>query len=168
MEGFSDFMLFLLCNGIEECGVVLGGYTTLLFILSQVQKLKESPTFISHEVMKNGSKNVDAYIARAPKEVQGKLRVVRSAIRKTAPTATESISYGIPCYDYKGRLAWFGLMKTHIGLYLRPPVTAEHKEELAGYEFTKSAVRFPLDKRIPASLITKSVRARIEKNETEE
>jgi len=54
--------------------------------------------------MKNASKDVDDYVARAPKEVQDKLQEIRSAIREVAPTAVESISYGMPYFDYKGRL----------------------------------------------------------------
>jgi uncharacterized protein YdhG (YjbR/CyaY superfamily) len=100
--------------------------------------------------------------------VQAKLREIRAAIRGAAPAAHESISYRIPCYDYKGRLVWFGLQKAHIGLYLRPPVIEEHKNELAGYETTKSAVHIPLDRKIPILLIRKLVKARMKKNEAEE
>lgn len=120
------------------------------------------------KVVKKAPKDVDEYIARAPKEVQEKLREIRVAIREVVPTAVESISYGMPFYDYKGRLAWFGLAKAHIGLYLRPPVVEEHKNELANYETTKSTVRFPLDKKIPVPLIKKLVKARLKKNEAKE
>jgi uncharacterized protein YdhG (YjbR/CyaY superfamily) len=117
--------------------------------------------------MKKAPKDVDEYIARTPKEMQNKLREVRAAIREASPTAVESISYGMPYYNYRGRLAWFGLAKTHIGLYLRPPVVEEHKDELAEYETTKSTVRFPLDRKIPVPLIKKLVKARMKKNEVE-
>ena len=120
------------------------------------------------KVVKKAPKDVDEYIARAPKEVQDKLWAIRVAIKEVVPTAVESISYGMPFYDYKGRLAWFGLAKAHIGLYLRPPVVEEHKNELADYETTKSTVRFPLDKKIPVPLIKKLVKARMEKNEAKE
>ncbi len=114
--------------------------------------------------MKN-SKEVDTYIASAPREVQGMLREVRAAIRQVAPSARESISYKMPYYNYKGRLAWFGFQKNHIGLYLRPPVIAERKRELKGYVTTKSAIHLPLDRKIPTSLIKKLVKARMEINE---
>jgi uncharacterized protein YdhG (YjbR/CyaY superfamily) len=114
------------------------------------------------------AKNVDEHISAAPRELQAKLAEVRAAIREAAPTARESISYRIPYYGYKGRLAWFGLQKAHIGLYLRPPVIEEHKSELAGYETTKSAVHLPLDKRIPVPLIKRLVKARMKENEAEE
>jgi uncharacterized protein YdhG (YjbR/CyaY superfamily) len=119
------------------------------------------------KVLKKAPKDVNEYIARAPKEARDKLEEVRTAIREAAPTAVESISYGIPFYDYRGRLAWFGLAKAHIGLYVRPPVVEEHKNELADYETTKSAVRFPLDKKIPVPLIKKLVKARMKKNDAE-
>lgn len=123
----------------------------------------------SHKSVTNkAQKNVDAYISAAPKEAQKKLREVRAAIREAAPTAKESISYGMPFYEYKGRLAWFGLAKAHVGLYLRPPVVEEHKKELADYETTKSTVRLPLNKKIPVPLIKRLVKARMKKNETEE
>jgi uncharacterized protein YdhG (YjbR/CyaY superfamily) len=113
------------------------------------------------------AKDVEAYIARAPRGVHGKLKELRSAIKQVAPGANESISYRMPHYSYKGRLAWFALMKNHIGLYLRPPVIAEHKGELTAYKTTKSAIHFALDKKLPIPLIKKLVRARMKKNEAE-
>ena len=110
---------------------------------------------------------MDEYISAAPKEARAKLEEMRAAIREVAPTAVESISYGLPYYDYRGRLAWFGLMKTHVGLYLRPPVIEEHRAELAAYGTTKSAIHFPLDEPVPVSLVKKLVRARMRKNDAE-
>ncbi|HEY2931027.1 MAG TPA: DUF1801 domain-containing protein [Acidobacteriota bacterium] len=110
-------------------------------------------------------KSVDAYIAAAPKEVQRKLKELRATIRKTAPDAEERISYGMPYYGYKGRLAYFAAFKKHIGLYVPPPVIEEHKSELKDYETARATVRFPLDKKLPIALIRKLVRARMKKNE---
>ena len=111
--------------------------------------------------------SVDAYIAAAPREVQSKLKELRAAIRKTAPNAAERISYGMPYYEYKGRLAYFAVFKKHIGLYVPTPVIEEHKSELQDYETARATVRFPLDKKLPVALIRKLVRARMKKNEAE-
>jgi uncharacterized protein YndB with AHSA1/START domain/uncharacterized protein YdhG (YjbR/CyaY superfamily) len=142
---------------------------------SQLDKLAdkvEAPKVRNADVGRSAtgkpSKSVDAYIAAAPKEVQPKLREVRAAIIEAAPDAAESISYGMPYYSYKGRLAWFGLHSSHIGLYLRPPVVEEHKSELIGYGTTKSAVHLPLDKKVPVPLIKRLVRASMKKNEARE
>jgi uncharacterized protein YdhG (YjbR/CyaY superfamily) len=119
-------------------------------------------------------KSVDEYIAAAPKEVQPKLREIRAAIRDVAPDAGESISYGMAFYNYKGesgykgRFCYFGLHKTHIGLYIPPPIIEDHIDELAEYKTTKSALQLPLDRPIPVSLIKKLVRARMKRHEAGE
>jgi uncharacterized protein YdhG (YjbR/CyaY superfamily) len=128
--------------------------------------LKDSRAY-SRDTIKT-AKDVDEYIAAAPRGMQGKLREVRAAIMEVAPMVRESISYRIPFYDYKGRLVWFGLQKAHIGLYVRPPVIAEHEKELAGYVTTKSAVHLQLDRKIPVRLIKQLVKARMKKNEAEQ
>ena len=115
--------------------------------------------------MKKAPKDVDAYIASAPKEVQGKLKELRTAIKQVAPTAIERISYGMPYYDYKGRLAYFAFAKSHIGFYIPPPVIEEHKSELKNYETAKSTIRFPLDKSLPFALIKKLIKAKMKKND---
>src|SRR5262245_30359268 len=110
-------------------------------------------------------KDVDTFIAGAPKEVQTKLKEIRAIIKKTAPLAKESISYGMPFYAYNGQLAYFSHWKKHLGLYVPPPVIKDHESDLAGYETTKSAVHFPLDKKLPVGLIKKLLKARMKWNE---
>ena len=110
-------------------------------------------------------RHVDEYISAAPKEAQRKLTELRRIIKEAAPAAEERISYGMPYYYYKGRLAYFSLWKTHIGLYIPTPIIAEHETELAGYETTSATVRLPLDKRLPVALIRKLVRARLRRNQ---
>jgi len=109
-------------------------------------------------------KNVEGYIAAAPKEVRGKLKELRGAIKETVPAALEKLSYGMPYYGYKGKLAYFAFAKKHIGLYLPTPVIEEHKNELKDYSTSKATVRFPLDKKLPISLIKKLIKARMRKN----
>ena len=110
-------------------------------------------------------KSVDAYIAAAPKETQKKLKELRAAIREVAPTAEERISYGMPYYGYKGRLAYFSAFKNHIGLYVPTPVIEEHKKELKEYETARATVRFPNDKPLSIGLVKKLIKARMKKNE---
>ena len=114
-------------------------------------------------------RNVDEHIALAPKEMQGKLKELRATIKAAAPRAQERISYGMPYYEYKGRLVYFSLWKKHIGLYaLTAPVLAEHKSELKGYVTTKGTVRFPLDEKLPIALIKRLVKAQVKKNDEAE
>ena len=114
--------------------------------------------------MNSRAKNVDSYISAAPKESRAKLTQLRKVIRAVAPKAKEGISYRMPYYDYHGALVWFAAFKSHIGIFLRPPVIAEHKRELKRYVTTKSAIHFPIDKPLPLALIRRLVRARMAKN----
>ncbi|MGA2875119.1 MAG: DUF1801 domain-containing protein [Nitrososphaerales archaeon] len=113
------------------------------------------------------SSTVDEYIAKCPKDVQAKLKEIRSAMREAAPGATETTSYfempgySYPGYDYNGMFAWFGLQKSHIGLYLRPPTIQNHSKELVSYATTKAVVRLPLDKKIPVTLVKRLVKASV-------
>ena len=113
---------------------------------------------------KSQPKTVEEYISKAPKEVQSKLKELRALIKKTASTATERISYGMPFYDYKGRLIYFANMNGYIGIYIPPPIIAEHAKELEPYFSTKSAIHIPL-KKLPTALIKKLIRARMKHNE---
>lgn len=115
--------------------------------------------------MNKAIKTVDGYIGQAPREVQPKLRELREAIRSAAPAAEERISYSMPYYGYKGRLAYFAAAKNHIGLYIPPPIIWNHSDELAAYVTAKSTIQFPLDKKLPIPLIKKLVKARMKWND---
>src|SRR5258708_3275067 len=108
--------------------------------------------------------DVDQYIANAPKDVQKKLKELRAAIKITAPKAEERISYGMPYYGYKGRLAYFAYAKTHIGLYLTPPILEDFKKELEPYSTSTATIRFPLSEELPINLIKKLLQARVKLN----
>ena len=112
------------------------------------------------------SSEVDRYISDAPPELQGKLRQLRRAILDAVPEATERISYGMPYYHYHGRLAYFGLAKRHIGLYIPSPVIDEHTDELKDFHAVQATVHLPLDQDLPIALVQKLVRARARMNET--
>ena len=108
------------------------------------------------------TRNVTDYIAVAPKEVQARLKQVRAAIKEVAPDATEFISYGMPAYKYDKTFIGFAAMTNHIGLYpFTGSFVAAHQKELAGYSTAKSAIRLPLDKPLPITLIKKVVKLRL-------
>jgi uncharacterized protein YdhG (YjbR/CyaY superfamily) len=110
------------------------------------------------------ARNVDEYVARAPKELQGRLTELRATIRAAAPDAQERISYGMPYYEYKGRLVYFQLWKKHIGLYALTDPIEEHESELRGYVTSKGTIRLPLDEELPLALITRLVKAQVRRN----
>lgn len=111
---------------------------------------------------------VDEYIQVQPKQIQEKLLLMRSAIRKVAPDAIETVSYfGIPgyCYegyDYNGMFAWFSYKAPYVRLHLRPPVAENHLKELEGCKITTGIIGFPETDDLSPALMAKLVQASID------
>ena len=76
----------------------------------------------------------------------------------------EQISYGMPYYGYKGRLAYFAYAKHHIGLSAMPPIVKDHAKELRKYKTATATIRFPLNERLPIALVKKLVRVGVRNN----
>lgn len=113
------------------------------------------------------SKTVDEYIEKAPKEMREMANQLRTIIKKTAPEATEKISYQIPYYAYKGRLIYFGTSKDHLSLYVMSASREALSNELEPYRGrgTKATYNFYLGKPLPLELIKKIITTQIEANE---
>ena len=111
-----------------------------------------------------GSKDVDAYIAAAPKVAQPKLRQLRKIIRAAAPNATERISYRMPYYHQNGRLVYFALHSNHIGLYALGQTAELATGKLKPYISSKGTVQLPLDKPLPEAVIARLVKRRVAEN----
>ena len=109
-------------------------------------------------------RNFDAYLERFPKNVQRILQKMRLTIKKAAPQAKETISYGIPAFTLNGLLVWFAAHKNHIGFYPRASAIAAFKKELSAYKGAKGSVQFPFDKPLPLALISRIVKYRMKQN----
>ena len=117
--------------------------------------------------MQTKATTIDEFLADVPDERRAALEELRKQISAAAPDATEGINYGVPAFKLHGRpLVSFAAAKNHCSFYVQSPaVMRAHAAELKGYETTKGAVHFSPEKRIPADLVTKLVRARIAENE---
>jgi uncharacterized protein YdhG (YjbR/CyaY superfamily) len=115
----------------------------------------------------SGPKTVDGYFAAVPEPALTLLKKMRDVIRSAAPKGTtETISYGIPTFKYKGSLVAIGAFKEHCSLFpMGSSVLVLFKDELKNYQITKGTLRFPLDKPLRAGLLKKIVKARIAQNE---
>lgn len=109
-------------------------------------------------------KTVDQYISAFPKQTQSLLKELRETIKKAAPQAEEKISYNMPAFRLDGMLVYFAGYKGHIGFYPMPSAIMAFKKELAGYETSKGTIQFPLDKKLPLTLIKNIVKFRILEN----
>jgi uncharacterized protein YdhG (YjbR/CyaY superfamily) len=109
--------------------------------------------------------SVDEYIAAVPAEARSKLQSLRKTIRQAAPEAEEVISYNMPAFKLNGMLVWYGAHTEHIGLYPKGSAIVAFKEDLAAYKTSKGAIQFPIEKPIPAALVKRIVKFRLNENE---
>ena len=110
------------------------------------------------------AKDIDAYIAGFPDDVQAKLQEIREVIRNASPRAEEGISYGIPVFKLHGQLVYFAGFRKHISVYPAPRGAPEFRKELAQYKGGKGTIQFPLDDPIPLDLIRRIVKFRIKES----
>lgn len=108
-------------------------------------------------------KTVEEYIKSFSPDVQKILREIQSAIKSEIPDGEEVISYNIPCVKLNGKyVIYYSAWKHHTSLY---PFSAGMEKEFPGtkdYNTSgKGTIQFPLDKPVPADLIRKITRARL-------
>jgi uncharacterized protein YdhG (YjbR/CyaY superfamily) len=111
----------------------------------------------------NGApKNVDEYLAGVREPARSTLNKLRAAIRSAVPPeATETISYGIPAFKYKGVLVWFAAFSNHCSLFPTPSVIKAFKNELKDFSISKGTIHFPTARPLPTALVKKLVKARV-------
>jgi uncharacterized protein YdhG (YjbR/CyaY superfamily) len=110
------------------------------------------------------AKDIDAYIARFPRDVQERMQQIRTTIRSAAPELTEAINYEIPTFVGNGNVVFFAGFKDHISVYPAPRGNKEFKQELSRYAGGKGTARFPLHEPIPLDLIRRITLFRLEED----
>ena len=103
---------------------------------------------------------VDEYLDKqASASQKAVLEHIRKLIHQLVPDVEEKISYGIPCFNYKGTyLIYFAAFKKHMSLY---PVTDDMikdlGDKLAEFRAGRGTLRFTEDKPIPDALLKKII-----------
>jgi uncharacterized protein YdhG (YjbR/CyaY superfamily) len=114
---------------------------------------------------KKPAKNVDEYLVTVPEEVRAVLEKLRRTIRTAAPKAEEVISYQIPTFRYHGPLVFFAAFRNHCSFYVvSKPIMETFSSELRPYDTSGTTIHFSAKNPLPASLVKKIVKARIEEN----
>lgn len=107
--------------------------------------------------------SVDDYLAALPEEQRAALEKVRSTIKSAAPEASETISYGMPSFRLHGRgLISYAAFKHHCSLFPGRAIMEALGDELKPYFSGKATLRFQPDKPIPAAMVKKIVKIRLE------
>jgi uncharacterized protein YdhG (YjbR/CyaY superfamily) len=107
-------------------------------------------------------KDFDDYLAGVPEPGRTTLQKLRQTIRGAVPDAVEAISYRMPTFKYRGKpLVALAAAKDHCALHMMGYIPGELTSDLENYDTTKGAIRFPLDKPLPAALVRKVVKVRM-------
>ena len=107
---------------------------------------------------------VDEYLAAVPQPSRGALEELRRTIREVVPDATEKIGYGMPGFYVDGRpLVYYSAFKEHCSLFPASGAVIERlADDLKGYGLAKGTIRFPIGEPLPAPLVKKIVKAKLE------
>lgn len=106
--------------------------------------------------------DIDTYIAAQSEPARSILGQLRTAIRTAVPEATESISYSMAAFHYRGQpLVYLAAWKHHIGLY---PVAFDtaFEAEIAPYRAARDTVQLKYDRPVPRELVGRIAAARAE------
>ena len=106
---------------------------------------------------------IDEYLDALDEPKRSTLSQLRIDILRVAPDAEQCISYAVPGFKVAGKtIAGFAAFKNHLS-YLphSGSVFPELAEELAGYEKSSGALRFPVDQPLPPDLVEKLVAIRL-------
>src|SRR5437763_402590 len=111
---------------------------------------------------------IDDYLASLAEPARATLSKVCEAIRSVVPAGTtETITYRMPVWKYKGLLVGVVAYSNHCGLcVMNPSVMALFPEDIARFDTTKGTIRFPVGKPLPLAFVKKLVKARVEQNES--
>jgi uncharacterized protein YdhG (YjbR/CyaY superfamily) len=96
---------------------------------------------------------IDDYLVDVSPEHRAKLQEIRTLIQKTVPETSETISYGIPTLDYKGKhLIHFAAFKDHLSLF-PGALSPELQEEVKDFKLSKGTIQFIVEHPIPDDVI---------------
>ena len=112
-------------------------------------------------------KTIDEYLTGVPEPARSTLKKIRTTIRSAVPPeATETISYQMPTFRYKGPLVAFAAFSKHCSFFpLGASVLDAFEDELKNFRTSKGTLQFPLDKPLSPALLKKLVKARVAQNE---
>jgi len=106
---------------------------------------------------------IDEYLDRLEEPKRSTLSRLRRDILAVVPDADQCISYAVPGFKVAGKtIAGFAAFKNHLS-YLphSGSVFPELTEELAGYQKSSGALRFPVDQPLPSELVEKLIVVRL-------
>lgn len=104
--------------------------------------------------MKTNAKTVDEYIRSLEGERRSAMETLRSLVFEAAPQAKESMGYGMPTYEYKGKICAFASQKNYMNFYvMNIPILDRYRDQLRHLNVGKSCIRFTKIEKLPLNVL---------------
>lgn len=104
--------------------------------------------------MKSNAKTVDEYIRSLEGKRRSAMETLRSLVFEAAPDAKESMGYGMPTYEYKGKLCAFASQKNHSSFYvMNISILDRYRNQLRHLNVGKSCIRFTKIEKLPLDVL---------------
>jgi len=110
------------------------------------------------------AKEIDVYLESVPEPQRSTLQEVRRRILSLLPVCEQCISYGMPAFKVEGKaIAGFAAGKTFNSYYPHSGSVLDRlKTDVGGYECTRGALHFPVDKPLSKKLLKKLIGAKLD------
>lgn len=106
---------------------------------------------------------IDQYFSKLHTPEKAELQRIREIVNTTVPEAEETISYGMPAFEYKGKyLVGFYVYKNHLSLFPTAKPIEALKNKLKDFQLSKGTIQFTLNNTIPSPIIRNIILYRID------
>lgn len=103
----------------------------------------------------------DKYFEQFPSDVQERLTVTYTLLKKICKGAEEHMAYGMPAFRSTENIVYFAGYKNHIGFYPTPAPIVHFADQLKDYKTSKGAIQFPHNQPLPLKLMEEIVKWRL-------
>jgi uncharacterized protein YdhG (YjbR/CyaY superfamily) len=108
--------------------------------------------------MQSQAATVAEYLAELPDDRRAVMKTLRALVRKSAPTATECMRYGMPSYDLGELFCAIAAQKNHYSVYVMDTKLVEsYRTQLGALSVGKGCIRFKKVETAPLDLLKQIV-----------
>ncbi len=111
--------------------------------------------------------DIDSYLAKLDPNKRAALQALRETILEIVPEAEETISYAMPGFRLNGEMvAGFAAATRHLSYYphsgqVLASIASSTPELLEALNWSKGALRFPIDEPLPRALVEALIATRL-------
>ncbi len=109
--------------------------------------------------MQSKAKTIAEYLDELAPDERAQVKELDALVRRILPEATAGMKYGMPTYDYEGRMVALNAQKNYFSFYADPELVEKHRAELGKLSVGKSCIRFGGKTPAPLAVLEKILRS---------